>query len=1464
MLRTLAARSPARRRGAVLIVVLAMLVLFAVLGLSFVLYSEAQAAAANSNKIAENKETEPNAAAAAERFMGPFIYGVSDTGEDLSNPLRGQDLARSKYSYQAGVANWFPFTGVPPVPTDTRFPDPVALGAINFADSRQIVRFTWDTTNSGVFDPERIYGGVAPRNSTSGALVGTYFPKNYPYTYPDRHDFFLAQMDPSTGRITVPSFHRPDLGNWIPGDPNNFENQANGKFKTLRPRQADHTTSFPLVPMNPNGTYTGDVSNMKFVTGSQLNDSYWMDAGGPVLRWRGKQYKAMVAPLVLDLSARVNLSVAGNLKNQPNDATNPSGSNQGWGPWEVNPMRLDATLTNTDLQNLIQRRQGNNPNPPADRYTVQTVTTRMNRQRMPGQASLIDTDGSGPAAGNGLMLPALNTSFQPFPTYPARFAANTADLTTELTNHPSQFNPLLYPRTPGGAANQPGGFGHDDLIKLLPRYSDGKNRQTGLTSLPSTGLTPATDTANARYLRALTTTYSTTQQFATIDIRTSATTTVRLGPVDLNRELTEYRQTSTYAPSATNRFPPTTVAPFPPSANTVFDAAARDRQHLARDIFLRLIALPQSNAVASIVDGTLVRYNAATGYLTIDPTTPGTTLIALAQWAQLAANMVDYVDADDVMTVFVWNPDPTNLPTNTTPNTLYNPTADQLNLTATALPQRTVFGTEQPRLVINEAYVAVKNTTGDAGITATQPYIREHWVELHNPIPLEPATGQTLSDNGGARLMYKQNVTQQVTNLITGATGNYLGATYTPYRLEVAEVDSASADQTPYTTYLDPTTSPPGRAALDTAAIPGMTVKVRMTDYTNDPTAASTLTQEDERYVVRPIANNVASGPDGGNTGYAVIGPTQDRLPNTTVTHTISPPDATAPPAPTVSSMAYPTNMGAPNATVTTAATANTSVVILRRLANPYLPAQDDPTQIGTLGYFNPYVTVDYVERVPTADRIERDHTGAHTGTTRDRATLGRDHPYSALGFIDETGGTTDPRHTLFQRNSNLLMANNRSAGTNGLVWFPHLDREAANVLEVLHAQEQSPARLTHTLTSANMSRTVPYQWYRNSQRPTRLLDLLTTHTRLAGTPLGGREPGRLNLNTLNDPLLLSALFDPQAGNNFTGVYDPTTLWNNYLSIASGVERTRNGRTPGITTAEDATTGSDRPFRHSLYFPTGTNPTTDITDDSTFRVVAGTPTTPVFLNNVEETADRSAYTQLEPLRKIWNNVSHTSDSFLVLVTVGFFEVTNTGPWSVTNQPQFGAELFDKVPGDLRAQFAGIIDRSNLAVANPTTPTVAATEAPFQTKLTTDASPGATTINVEATFVAIGNPLPDGTTATADTAILFGDGLRSYLAISGASNTALQIGYGDSTAATNPGDGEWRLVTGVAQRQRATASGNVVVPGEVTLTVPALNQFHGGGTLVSNVVFGSPGPQPGVTLPQLKQRGIVPYFTRIEP
>ena len=68
-----------------------------------------------------------------------------------------------------------------------------------------------------------------------------------------------------------------------------------------------------------------------------------MDLGAPVMiAPNGTKFKALFAPLILDLDSRVNLNTAGNVRGLNQVAMgstiyNPGHrSNQGWGPWEVN------------------------------------------------------------------------------------------------------------------------------------------------------------------------------------------------------------------------------------------------------------------------------------------------------------------------------------------------------------------------------------------------------------------------------------------------------------------------------------------------------------------------------------------------------------------------------------------------------------------------------------------------------------------------------------------------------------------------------------------------------------------------------------------------------------------------------------------------------------------------------------------------------------------------------------------------------------------------------------------------------------------------------------------------------------------------------------------------------------------------------------------------------------------------
>lgn len=1495
MLRTLAARHARRRKGAVLIVVLAMLVLFAVLGLSFVLYSEAQLSAAQNKKDAENLESPPNALHASEWWMGTFLFDVSDgqtNPDDLLNPIRGHSLGRSKYSFPGSL---LPYGALP------MQAEPVGFNWNNITDSRRIVRHTWDVPSNSVFDPERFYNAVLQRNSPTGALVGTYQGKNYPFTYADRHDFYLAQMDPTTGQITVPSFHRDDLfGPLNPtgsATPNPNWTSVEGKFLTLRPRPQENP-NFPAVPVNPDGTYTGDVANMKFINGSQRNDSLWMYAGGPMLRWRGKTYTAFVAPLVLDLNSRVNLSTVGDLKNLPNNAAAPHGSNQGWGPWEVNPMQLG--MTSADLQLLIQRRYGKTAadfNPPVDPYTLATSSARLNHGKMPAQYAPLDADAIGPtvAANDGALIlpPIAPGGFNPFPIYnnplaltaPFRYEPNPVALTAALTNHPSQYNPLLYPRTPGVPATQPGGFGLDDLVKLYARYSDPKNRHLTATSVPGgTSLTPSPDTAVARQLRALTTTFSTTQRWAGVDVQgtVSSDTTLaavqlrRLGPIDLNRPLPDFRRNTALPHAPLNNWDPTTE-----QAN--YYAALSARQRLARDIFVRLAGR------YGLIDGVAAVYLYDTGVVRVRLPMTDARVQSLAVFAQVAVNMVDYIDDDDMVTPFVWRPTDDSL-VNSAQDPALDLTATGNNFVATnESATRVAYGTELPRLVLNEVYSGAFNDRRDPAIPLPMPHAmhplkRRYWIELHNPTPSEP-TLLPRSDQGAARLQYQTTTTQvyDPTNA-TPTLMAYTGPTFNPYRIEIATVNASATPAIPYTTAL---ATGNGAVASDTATLfaatgATATLQVRINTYTHTtatpPGPATLAATPDELNVVRPAT--ATTGANGGNVGYYVIGP-QDQFPAGGVTNTLSlndPAPGIPSPAAPVNALSFDVTAGAPSETNITDEIARSSVVILRRTLDPYRLAQEDPL----LPNFNPYITVDYLENLPARDKAEYNDNAGHTPTTTNQPSVGRTHPYAAAptygtaavapafnAVQDQVNPaiTTPPPHTFFGVNNPADNSRPTATPTFGFEWLVHLDRELVSLPELAHASQVNPARLTQSFFNGTayhghiVGLTPTTRWLTDTA------GLFETATRLPGAPLGGREPGRINVNTMDSVSVLSAVLDPQPGNGFTAT-NPTFVTNAWgqsfvtaAPLGTRIARTQNG-VPRMTIYEAATpTGTeDRPF----VWGSG-NWSLASTDGLLSRRTTTTATDPLVFGNSAASGGHP-YLVAEPMRKAWNHLTPVSDTFLVLMTVGFFEVTATNPAmpiSVTNQPIFGAELFDKVPGDLRVQFAGVIDRSQLAIADPANPTVPAPEAPFQTKLTTDIATNSTAFGIEAAFVATGGVLPDGTTATVDTAVLYGDGQRRFVTIPNGTATRLRVGYGDKD--TNTGDGEWLTVNAVAQRVIPTGAGNVPVPGEVALTLAAVpTRFHGAGSLVSNAVYGNPGPQPGVRLPDLQRRGLVPYFTRLEP
>src|SRR6516164_5703729 len=100
------------RRGIVLLVVMALLTLFAAVGLSFVFYAEAESTIASFTSDAARKnvpDIDPELLLAY--FLGQLIYDVDDnTG--VYSAMRGHSLARNMYGYQAGGINMNPYNGV--------------------------------------------------------------------------------------------------------------------------------------------------------------------------------------------------------------------------------------------------------------------------------------------------------------------------------------------------------------------------------------------------------------------------------------------------------------------------------------------------------------------------------------------------------------------------------------------------------------------------------------------------------------------------------------------------------------------------------------------------------------------------------------------------------------------------------------------------------------------------------------------------------------------------------------------------------------------------------------------------------------------------------------------------------------------------------------------------------------------------------------------------------------------------------------------------------------------------------------------------------------------------------------------------------------------------------------------------------------------------------------------------------
>jgi len=1204
---------------------MAMLTLFAALGISFVFYADAVAVAAQANRASlakDQADIDPDLLHAY--FLNQMIYGADPVANPYSSML-GHSLAETIYGYNPGYSagNWQPTLNFAPYNGSGRqsYMHSAAAGTAAGFDNAKMPNYTKFENAGGVLaDNFQRRPGFA---DVVGQPNHRYIEgANVPWTAPDRHSLFLSVVA-ADGTVLARSFDRP----WIAGaGPVPVPMQ---KYTTLRP----HTSWHPQF-LTPDSDLGGDVRNIDYGPGFMgpggvyyNNDSIWMDLGFPIMTAPdGRRYRPLFAPLVMDLSNRLHLWLHGN--NIGTGGAHVSG--QGWGVSEVNAGKV---LTNpTDLAWLHTRR-GAAAGAPLGLPNYGPTYARVDLDSVDAGGAAITPftfPTNPPAAGK----------FFPFPVFPATGWDNAA--TEAIVGKPLGRNLMLPANSPIPMMNM------EWLLRFRGTNSPATTSELA-QRMPQSFMDAANNyrTRNMLTLRSAHLDRINTSPVIPFDPYAVVPQYTFPGPLPLYPKLlapivAPMYNDSTVTMSPNSEYNPQdwrselgkklrinlnrTLARYPDLDNTTglitnygaYDAAVSERVRMATEIYEALVRVtaaqdpnfPSAPATAK------------------DPTTPGH---KAARWlAQLAVNIVDYVDEDDYPTPFQWD------------RTVVDPTDKNA----------WVFGTELPRLLLNEIYAQYDNEA----TTPVAPMAKLNvWVELHNPFQATPSANISAypRDQGRAELVRNGRPVYEV-------------VVCSP---EVAATPTKLRDYNNYLGEPDPTI-----------------VLSKVVDW-----GAAVPTQQ-----VHPAGGNYDETSANKNIGFYVVGPTADLIAarNPTFPTTFLTPNA----AGTGLSITVP-HPGATPAGVT---------VLLRRLANPHMPANPTPGL-----QYNPFITIDYQENVRSWDNRENDATGplatANPPVT-DRRSFGRKQPYaghtSQVMPQDPTPVVaTQAKHTFFRHNAReaTAAAVNTTPGVATLTfpfdWLTHLDRPLVNPLELLHVSGFKQHELTQqfiTVPPAPIGKHQHYApWGDQDAMIYRVLDLLTTPNQQAGTINGGMHQGKINLNTLTEEEIFQALCDAQAGGLFTPV-EVQQIFKDLLaarnpSVAAGatvpqllqpIDDGKPFKTFGASQLAD-TWSRKNPLTH----PTAPD-----------QPVFGLPT------------QTHPYQRAALMQKIYNNITNTSNVFGVWLTVGYFEVVD----ETVRPARLGAEIGRSENRHIRHRFFSIVDRSALKLYDAAVTPGSVSGQPFHT------------------------------------------------------------------------------------------------------------------------------------------------------
>jgi hypothetical protein len=1258
-----------RRRGIILLVVLVMLTLFAIAGLTFVLYADAASESARFNRDSEtlniSNGPDMDPMTSLNLFLGQLIYGVDDTFAPgpggLNSALRGHSLAETMYGS---------FNSLGAVPSDVPYNGAGRLHNAQAAlagmpDEYGLVNYMYFQSDAFVHDPAR-YGSRADPSQVFSAADPSTGGQNAPYTYPDLNSMFLATINQTTGQMTTPSYHRPATFNAATDWTSNI-----GKYKTCIMRPAD------MVPgsLPQFNQATGcSVKNLANAPGGA--DSPWIDIGAPELYTAsGLRYKMLVAPLVIDLDSHINLNVVGNVFAEAQ--ANCHAGNQGWGQWEVNMSRVLNPVASakyptapTDWKNLFIH-----PSAPYGRYGASGLpadvfplngpvphvyaqgdlngvidppnpgqyTTGPTQQWLPPSGTnnfpnypsvTYDNGGSAQVTRNSMGQPAhpmfFDPLFQPvgganrlFPLYSQAtlmYAGPTASINSDLVQLcPSSFNNFTTPAEAAGTLRR---IYETTLLSMdldrsgaSPYFFDPNNANYTVAFNPNhaAGMSGYTYTTAAQSFPDIKTLRGVANPNSEFDPRTWRSKLPQfISRLNLDRSLATYASTGGAQPP--------------------------DRQQFAQEIFNRLIT----------VTGMTGPYNNGNPGAAMPAATPAQ-YATLRFLAQLSANIVDYIDTDDVMTVFQWAPTPVP------PDTGY------------------VFGTELPKLVVNEVYLEYDNDPGDPTLVpnpnpppltiqgAAKPYHMNIWAELANPMPDPTVAGADLNGpnnavlvNGGTSV-YQLVVTKP--NLGLRNAANLVG-----------DPDGATGASPPYA--VQPY-APTGDSSL-----PGQVLAV-----INNWGTVQNVTPVG----ATPGPNDVA--------GYMLVGP-----PNP------------AAPQPAASRIDLAPNVTAANMTYKVANDVNGDrpvppTILLQRLANP---------NVAFNAVTNPYVTVDYIDmkNIANPNAVTGQYVVVNDGrlyyskglnptfepSPNARHSYGRMEPYAAATNPTVAAGNqwkqqvampADPK----QPTTTFFAVNNPAAAPANL-WLVHLDRPLVSPAELAHVSGFKPHELTQQFIDLNgtpYSQYAPWTDAGGASLLYRLLEFVKVKNPTPGIVNGGRIPGRVNLNTIdpNAREVFEALCDAEPGNDFydtsasaTGDTKVDQVFNS-LMAARATNGPFWGMAPGLAAGGDALGTTPRGVIQTLLAsPAGGG---------------GKYVVPTSQSGAHP------YQQLELLNKLYNNTTTRSNTFAVWLTVGFFQITD----DTVSPMRLGAEINFNQGKQIRHHMFAIVDRTQLETFETMTTGVAA-------------------------------------------------------------------------------------------------------------------------------------------------------------